>query len=162
MSGVPLIWSLVWQLFVVPHPYYMSVTEIEHDARTKEVGIACKIFTDDFELALRDAYKTKMDLYDTIGKPSAKFVSEYVQRHLRVKANGVPLTLQYLGYQIEGEATWSFFEVRGIERVQKLEVFNDLLYESKKEQINMLHVRAGTQRKSGRLTAPETSIAFEF
>ena len=31
------------------HPFFVSVTEINHNAKDKTIEIACKIFTDDFE-----------------------------------------------------------------------------------------------------------------
>ena len=31
------------------HPIFMSVTEIEHNAKDKTLEISCKVFTDDFE-----------------------------------------------------------------------------------------------------------------
>lgn len=162
MSGLYVMWIVFIRLLITAHPYYVSVTEIEYQAGSREIGIACKIFTDDFELALRDAYRTRMDLYDTTRKPSARYINDYIARHVRIKADGVPVSLTYLGYQIEGEATWSFFEAKGIASCRKLEIYNDLLYESKKEQINMMHARVNGSRKSARLTAPETSTVFEF
>ena len=39
------------------HPIFVSVTEIEHNAKDKTLEISCKIFTDDFEKTLRLTYK---------------------------------------------------------------------------------------------------------
>jgi hypothetical protein len=41
------------------HPIFVTVTEIEQNIKEKSVEISCKIFTDDFEKALRAAYKLK-------------------------------------------------------------------------------------------------------
>ncbi len=52
------------------HPLFISVTEIEHNAKEKSLEVSCKIFTDDFERTLRAAYKTKVDLLDAKLKPA--------------------------------------------------------------------------------------------
>ena len=36
------------------HPFFVSVTEINHNAGDKNLEISCKIFTDDFEAALAE------------------------------------------------------------------------------------------------------------
>jgi len=34
------------------HPFYVSVTEISHNAKDKIIEISCKIFADDLEMTL--------------------------------------------------------------------------------------------------------------
>ena len=41
------------------HPIYVSVTEIQHNAKDKTLEISCKIFTSDFEAILKS--KTKLN-----------------------------------------------------------------------------------------------------
>ena len=43
-----------------PHPYYISVVEINHNPTDKTLEISCKIFTNDFEATLEKNYKTKV------------------------------------------------------------------------------------------------------
>ncbi len=45
-----------------PHPLYISVTEINHNAKDKILEVSCKIFTNDFETVLEKIAKTKVDL----------------------------------------------------------------------------------------------------
>src|SRR5262245_41739176 len=86
------------------HPIFVSVTEIEHNAKDKTLEISCKIFTDDFEKVLRQQYNTHVDLLNPKEKAAMeKMVSEYVLKHLTVKADGKPVALQYLGYEQQEE-----------------------------------------------------------
>ncbi len=92
------------------HPYYVSVTEIEYINANKEIGIACKIFADDFEQALKATYHTKIDLYQTKDTSlTGKQIAGYINKHLHLSAGGKPLSLHYLGFEIEGEAAWCYF-----------------------------------------------------
>lgn len=145
------------------HPYYVSVTEIEYIGANKEIGIACKIFADDFEQALKALYHTKIDLYNTKDTSlTGKQIAGYISKHLQVSAGGKKLSLQYLGYEIEGEAAWCYFSAGDVAPFSQLEVFNDLLYEYKKEQVNLMHVKANGNRKSARLSAPDNRLSFDF
>ena len=66
MASILFKWLLLGGLALNPstiyHPIYVSVTEIEHNAKDKTLEISCKIFTDDFEKTLSQAYKTYVDL----------------------------------------------------------------------------------------------------
>lgn len=161
-------WLLVGSLFLSPatvanHPIYVSVTEIEHNAKDKTLEISCKIFTDDFEKTLRQIYKIQVDLLNPKDKAATdKMVSEYVQKHLLLKADGKPVVLQFLGYQQQEEGIVSFYQVNNIISLKKLDITDNILFEYKKEQISILHITVNGNRKSTKLINPEDKTSFEF
>src|SRR5215467_8661287 len=68
------------------HPYYVSVVEINHNAKDKTLEISCKIFTNDFEETLEKNYKTKVDLVNPADKGAMdKLVSDYLKKRLSIK-----------------------------------------------------------------------------
>ena len=145
------------------HPYYVSVTEIEHNKKEKTLEISCKIFTDDFEKTLRQNYRTNIDLLNPKDKTKTdKLVADYIKKHLQIIVNGRLLKLEFSGYESEGEAIWSYFEVKDISTVKNIEIKDDLLYEYKKEQINLLHVTVNSKRKSIKLNNPESKASFKW
>ena len=145
------------------HPIFVSVTEIEHNATDKTLEISCKIFTDDFEKTLRQVYKTQVDLLQPKDKTAMnKLVSDYVQKHLQLKADGKPVVLQFLGYEQQEEGIVSFYQVNNIASLKKLDIINNILFEYKKEQINILHITVNSKRQSTKLTNPEEKTAFMF
>ena len=136
----------------VPHPIYVSVTEIEHNNKDKTLEISCKIFTDDFEKTLRRQYNTRIDLLNPKEKAAMdKLVSGYVLKHLSVKADGKTLALQYLGYEQQEEGIVSFYQVNDI-----------ILFEYKKEQISIIHAKVNGNTKSTKLINPDEKASFEF
>jgi len=146
-----------------PHPIYVSVTEIEHNAKDKTLEISCKIFTDDFEKTLREAYKTPIDLLQPKDKNAMnKLVSDYVQKHLQVKVDDKAVAMQFIGYEQEEEGIVSFYEVSNIPSVKKLDITNNILYEYKKEQMGILHVSVNGKRQSTKLINPDYKTSFEF
>lgn len=145
------------------HPIYMSVTEIEHNAKDKTLEVSCKIFTDDFEKTLRKNYKGFVDLINPKDKAVMnKLVSDYVQAHLSIKADGKPLVLQFLGYEQQEEGINSYYQVSNIATVKKIDVTDNILYEYKDQQISIVHVIVNGNRKSTRLINPEDKASLEF
>ena len=168
MAGFLFKWLLVGGFLLgnpapVIHPIYVSVTEIEHNAKEKTLEISCKIFTDDFEKTLRRQYNTRIDLLNPKEKAAMdKLVSGYVLKHLSVKADGKTLALQYLGYEQQEEGIVSFYQVNDIAAVKKLEVTDNILFEYKKEQISIIHAKVNGNTKSTKLINPDEKASFEF
>lgn len=145
------------------HPVYLSVTEIEHNAAEKTLEISCKVFTDDFEKGLRETYHAKIDLLEAKLKPSMNvIVNDYLQKHLQVTVNGKPVVLNFLGYEQQEEGIVSFFEVKNVTGVSKLDVMNDILYEYQAQQIGIIHAVVDRSRKSTKLNNPDSRAGFVF
>lgn len=145
------------------HPIFVSVTEIEHNAKDKTLEISCKIFTDDFEKTLRSTYKTYVDLLQPKDKNAMnKLVADYVQKHLIIKVDGKPVALQFLGYEQDEEGIESYYQVNNISAVKKLDITDNILFEYKKEQISIIHTNVNGNKKSTKLVNPEERTSFEF
>jgi hypothetical protein len=147
----------------VLHPYYVSVTEINHNAIDKTLEISCKLFTDDFEKALADKYKMKVDLSAPRDKKIMdKIITDYIKNHLAIKADGKNVNLNYLGFEKEDEAVFSYFQVENLVSVKRIDVTNSILHEEHDTQINIMHVSVGGNRKSTKLDYPNTQAVFNF
>jgi len=145
------------------HPFYVSVTEINHNAKTQSVEISCRMFYDDLEHVLEKQYKTRLDIVKPTNKDQLnKLINDYVHRHLIIKVDGKVLNPAYVGYEIQEDGAWAYLEVKGVTKAQKIEVHNDLLYTEHTEQINMLHVIVKGERKSTKLDNPDADASFSF
>lgn len=147
----------------VVHPFYVSVTEINHNAKERSLEVSVKIFTDDFENALKKKYSRPVNLIKPADKPIAdSLVSDYIRQHLQIRCDGKSLRAHYLGYEHESEAVWCYLEIKGVPEPRAMEIINNLLYDYLDQQINMIHVTVNGKRKSAKLDYPETKIAFSF
>jgi hypothetical protein len=146
-----------------PHPFHVSVVEINHNKTDRSLEISCKIFTDDFEKILAKNYKTKTDLAREDMKTAMDtLVKKYLQSHLSINADGKSLSFNYLGYEIESEATFAYIEVVQLPSVSILGISNTILYDQFADQLNIMHVTVNGDRKSGKLNYPEDKIGFSF
>ncbi len=158
-----MLQGLFFTWFAIFHPFYVSVTEINHNARTQAIEISCRMFYDDLEHVLEKQYKVQLDIIKPANKEQLKqLMSDYVHKHLIVKIDGKVLTPAFLGYEIQEDGAWAYLEAKGISKAQKIEVRDDLLYSEHAEQINMLHVTVKGERKSTKLDNPEANASFNF
>ena len=157
-----------FSLFSIPktetkHPIFMSVTEIEHNAKEKSLEISCKIFTNDFEKILRATYKTKIDLLNEKQKSTMdKYVNDYIQKHLKLIVDGKVVVLKYVGYESIEDGINTYLEVQNIAAIKKIEIVDNILYDYKPAQISVIHATVNGKRQSTKLTNPEAKAVFTF
>ncbi len=155
-------WLLPLWVSVV-HPFYLSVTEIRHNASRKTLEVSCRIFTDDLEKSLNRQYHVSLDIM----KPKDRklvdsLLAKYIGQHLHIRTDGKAAPLHYLGYRIEEDAAWCFLESAGIPVVKQLDIDNDILYAEHESQSHMIHVIVNDRRQSTKIDNPKASASFHF
>jgi len=145
------------------HPLHVSTTEINFNARDKTLEISCRIFSDDFEAILAKLYKQKTDLSNTNLKAAMdELVKKYLLNHLQLKANGKTVAMNYVGFEIDHEATNIYLEVEKITAVKSVEVNDTILYDMFDDQMSIVHIVKGNTRKSTKILYPEKKFAANF
>lgn len=145
------------------HPFYVSVTEIVHNKNTGTVQVSVRVFFDDFEKALEAQYKKKVNILKPADRKALDIlIAAYVNAHLKISANGKMLNLKYLGYEIEEDAAWCYFESADAGQIKQLSVKNDILFEQHASQSNMIHAIVNGQRKSAKLDNPQAEVQFTY
>ena len=170
MAGCLFKWFAVvslglfsWAGTPVAHPLYITVTEIRHNSKEAILEVSCKIFTTDLETVLEKQAKAKVDLSSEKDKAANdKLIDSYVQKHLRLKVDGKAGGLHFVGSEKEADGTWCYFQVKDVVSVKRIDAVNDLLYDGFNQQINIMHVTVGGERKSTRLDYPEANASFQY
>lgn len=161
MNGI-FSWIVIY-ISVLAHPFYISMTDINYNAKSKSMEVSVRIFTDDFEKTLRKNCNCKIDLTAKENTISMKpLVDQYILKHLQIKVNGQMLALKFKGYQKEDESTWNYFEAENVQSPMKINITNTLLHDYKEEQINMLHINVNSKEKTEKLDWPEKDFEIIF
>lgn len=148
---------------VLPHPFFVAVTEVSQNTAEKSLEVSCKFFTDDFEETLQKAYKTPLDILS--GKDKAAFdklIPDYISKRLALTADGKAVRLSFIGFEVEKESVFCYFEVQNLPAVKQLDISNSLLHDFKNEQINIMHVTINGKRQSTKLDFPSHLASFRF
>ena len=145
------------------HPFYVSMIEIDHNAKEKTIEISIRVFTEDLETTLKKYGNKTVDILHPANKAEIdKLLNDYIQHKLQLKLDGKAATLHYLGYEQQLESIWTYMEVKDVPTVKKLSVNCSLLYDYQDKQSNIFHIKANGTEKSYKLDNPETGTEFIF
>jgi hypothetical protein len=145
------------------HPFYVSVTEINYNAKNKNLEISCKMFSEDMENILKQKYKVPIDLTnEKQQQQSNKIISDYILKHLSINIDSKSAALKYVGFEKESESIYCYFEVANLPSLKKVDITNSILQDYKEEQVNIMHVIVNGNRKSSKLDFPATQASFSF
>ena len=147
----------------VAHPFYVCVTEINHNVADKTLEISCKIFADDFEKVLTQKNKSVVSISHPKDKAALdKWINLYIRDHLSFKTDSKQANFNYLGFEKEDDAVYCYLQVDNISAVKKIDVVNTMLHDLNNNQINIMHVNVGGNRKSHKLDFPDSQAVFSF
>jgi hypothetical protein len=150
--------------FIIPaenHPFFVSVIEAEYFKNENLVGISCKIFTDDLENSLKKSSGQPVDIINGDKDTNRQKMKAFFPQHIKVKVNGKQINYEILGYEIEKDAVFVYLELKATAEPRKFEIETNLLYDLDKSQVNLVHFIKNGERKTQRLTYPNTSAIFE-
>lgn len=152
------------QLLLYLHPIHVSITEIDHDEKTRALRVMVRIFIDDLELSIRNGInEPEMDLLDPgEGRTTDQLVKTYVNERLRITADGRPVKLTYLGHEIEGPAMICYIEGENVKKFNTIEVTNTVILETHDDQSNLVNVNYKEKVKSLRLTNVKSTGLVTF
>lgn len=150
-------------LIALLHPFFVSVIEINHNEKEATIEISVRTFTNDLEKMMGAEAKTTIDLSQANQKNKGDaLIAAYITKRLKLNANGAKLNLEYIGYEIQKESTWSYFEVKNIKQLNQLNINCEILFGVNDQQINIFHVKAKENRKSYELIYPKNTVQFNF
>ena len=154
---------LMTALIALMHPFFISVIDINHNEKEATLEISVRAFTDDLEKMISKEYNVQLDL--SVPKQKAKadeLIKQYMQKKLALTSNGAKCNIEYVGFEIQKESTWSYFEVKNVKQLKQLNVFCEVLFGIDPLQINIIHVKTNGVRKSFELAAPKNTTQFNF
>ena len=155
--------TLFTALVALVHPFFVSVIDINHNEKEATIEISVRTFTNDLEKMIGVDAKTTIDLSQASQKNKADaLIATYLSKRLNLSANGTKCKLEYVGFEIQKESTWTYFEVKNCTQLNQLNVFCEVLFGINDQQINIFHVKAKNTRKSFELIYPKNTTQFNF
>ena len=156
--------SLILSSFLtLIHPFFVSVIDIKHNAKDKNVEMSIRVFTDDLEATIKKNIHTNIDLSTGTTKPEVnKLVANYIQSKLQLIINDKPQTIKYVGYEIQKESVWIYVEINDIPAIKKMNINCNLLYDYQTKQSNIFNVKANGTEKNYKLDYPNSNVEFSW
>ncbi len=150
-------------LHISVHPFYISMCQIELRPEAKTAEVAIKCFTDDLEKAL----VAETGVNPRLGTPAEakdarQMLEAYFNRHFRLKVNDAAASLQWVGFEVEMDVVWVYFEAQNLPKPQRITVFNDVLVREFENQNNIVQVTLTGKTKGLMLGRGKTSGEVQF
>jgi hypothetical protein len=145
------------------HPFYVSVVDLNYKQKERNLQVSVKLFSNDLEDALQRTSKKNIDLLNPKNQAETDSVLlNYISKRLAILVNSKKQLLNYIGYEKEEEAIWTYFEIKNCILPKNIRIDTKLLYDYLPQQINIVHVNVNGHKKSSKVTNPEHHIEFIF
>lgn len=150
-------------LLPLTHAYHVAVCELNYDQKTSSLQFTHKIFTDDLEKAIETSTGKKLLLGNPKQHPEAKqLIGNYVVQHFLVKNNGKVVKTAYVGYEVDNDQLFVYFEAPLKSKPKKLDLIYNPLIEIYSDQSNIIHLSVSGQKKSLYFNSGQTSHSAQF
>lgn len=147
----------------IKHPFYISVIDIKHDAKSHNLNISVKLFTNDIENALKKTTAKSIDVLNPKNKQEMEIeLMNYIKQRFSIDVNLKPTKLDFIGYEKEEDAIWVYLEVKKVIQPKTLKINTRLLYDFLPLQTNIVHVEINGVKKSSKVTNPDSIIELKF
>jgi len=145
------------------HAIYISVVEINHNQGDEMATIKVKVFTNDMEDALKNAFNKNISLMDASACNQNKTdVERYFMKHFSYSVNDKLLDLRLTTCESNGDAIWFHFQIDCPSQWKEVSITADYLMELFPTQSNVVSIHHGDQKRFLRITKSESKGVVTF
>ncbi|MFV5694728.1 DUF6702 family protein [Flavobacterium sp. LB3P122] len=145
------------------HKFYIAVYQVNYTPEKKMLQITSRIFVDDLNKALEKKYNKKLYLGSEKESPEEiLLVKKYFLEKFSVKVNGQIKTVNFLSKELDGDILICYCNVKEINKINSIEIFNSILIDWNDEQQNITHVTVLGDKESILFTDSNRSEMLKY
>lgn len=123
------------------HKFYMAVYQINYAPEKKMLQITSRIFIDDLNKTLEKKYNKKFNLgNENDSTEELILVKEYLANHFSIKVNNQSKPMNFLSKEVDDDVLVCYYNIKGISKINSLEIYNTVLTDWFPEQKNLVHI----------------------
>lgn len=146
-----------------PHPLHVSIMQIDHNEKERLLEITLKSFVDDMELALKNSTGNPLFLEKINPKsPESKAIVELIDSSIDISINANPAPMQWIGWEIDKDEIFLYFQVQTPKKIKSIGVKNNLLMREYDDQANIVHIKALDTNRSFVLEPTQSFRSITF
>jgi len=145
------------------HAIYISVIEILHESSQAEARITAKVFTDDLESALLNAFEQQTKFVNMKScKDHSEQIEDYFKKHLKLKINDQMTNLEFSTCEINNDSVWLDFYLKCPSEWKNMEIMSDFFMELFPTQSNIVNIYHGDEKHFFKLTNTDRKQSIVF
>ena len=171
---------LLTSTVLAEHPFHNSVAEMEWNEESQVFEIALSVWPVDLEKVLRDSEEVQKQIKTTVNIDDEQqhrildpAISRYVESKLRAEIQGQPLKMKWLGFEVEKDSVWCYFEwsipqpevddeSKEASTPWTAQLFNELFFELQDDQQNTILFRQESKRRAIHFVKAHPRQKFEW
>lgn len=143
------------------HQLKSSVTTVLFNQRTHNIELMHRFYLHDTEHAVGNLFQGKVDIMSN--KRDQKRFAKYVESHVALQTlSGEPLTLNYVGAQVDGKFFWVYQEAAIPDEIEGIRMSHGALRDLWPAQVNMVNVEGRGQIKTLNFSQDDTWLEAKF
>ena len=143
------------------HKFYMSITDMEYNSKSKSLQISMKLFVDDIEQVLEKEQDVRMLLGTEKEHPNTdQFIKTYLKTHFFIEQSKGSIPITFIGKEVDKDYAWIYLEVKNFKVKDETLVTNSMLLDYFTEQTNKINYKKGEEVIS--FTLFKENVSKEF
>jgi hypothetical protein len=148
-------------LLTFSHDFHVSTTYGEFKAG--QLQLTSKVFTNDLESALEEINGQKLDLGGSKQNKEARaFIASYLKNNFSLELNDKAQNLKFIGFEVDLDITYLYFEYNFKEVPKDFTVKNTLLFNSFSDQSNLVNIKLNQDLKSAFFDEQHPTNQFSY
>ncbi len=145
------------------HKFHTALYQINFASEKKMLQITSRIHIDDINKAIETKHKKKISLGDDKEtSEDLKLLKDYLAKNFSIKVNGQLNPINFLSKEIDGDEIVCYSNIKGLSKINSLEINNSVLIEYFSDQQNRINVTVSGEKKSFLLTSSVTSKVLKY
>ncbi len=145
------------------HPVFVTVTQIDYNQKQNTLETSTKLFTDDFERALRQDCNCEVDILSNKNQAlNDSLIKKYFNKKYSLLADGKAAQIDYLGHEKDKANVFVYTEAAIPKGAKKIVINQNLLFEAFSEQIGIVHLTQGDITESVKLQNPDSVATYDL
>ena len=146
------------------HKIYISITEIKENKTNNTLEIGSRLFINDLNDALQQAYHKDFELGTNRELPETDAkLKNYFFNHFQVKINGIWVPTKFIGKDFDGyDVVYCYFEVENVAKINSISVKNTTIMEIYPEQENTIQLDINDTKNSMLLNKSKQTATVNY
>lgn len=143
------------------HKYHMALYQINYAPEKKMLQITSRIHIDDLNKVLTKINKKNISI-ENENEEEMLVLKDYLSTRFSIKVNGQLKTLIFLSKEIEGDEIVCYSSIKGISKINSIEIYNTILTELFQDQQNRINITVLGSKNSFILTKTINSKIIKY